>query len=403
MVMKFLLGAMALLLTGQLSAQSTGLNAYWDDGLKFQSKDSLFRFSVGGRVHYDIAFSGQSKGLDSLYKTNGNRVEVRRARLSFEGMINKAFAYEFEFTFGERLEYADMYFAFLRVPKLERLTVGHFREPFGLEEMTSSNVIVMMERSLTSAFGPSRNTGVMVQRQFLKEKLRGYAGVFRITDDLGGDLTGKGNHSFSTRWVYTPINEEAINKTIHLGLAFNRFTPDDSTHKIETTNEVNTNPEYITTGDVNLVRTVNQWGSEAAFAKGPLVVQAEWIQSYATFYKQANQSQRMNRYKSYYIIASYFLKGDERRYSNNGNRFSSIKVRRDTSKPRLPSAMEAAIRFSHIDVSDATQPIRQLSNLTAGLNWYFNSNSRLMINYVYTFLNSGMRANTFQLRMQASF
>ncbi|MBB1284402.1 hypothetical protein HRH25_08465 [Flavisolibacter sp. BT320] len=140
------------------------LEAYWDDGLKFQSRDSSFKLSAGGRVHYDFAFSRQSRVLDTAFKNAGSKVEVRRARLSFEGTINNAYAYEFEFTFREQLEYADMYFAFLRLPFVERLTVGYFREPFGLEELTSSNSIILMERSLTSVFGPSRNTGLMVQK-----------------------------------------------------------------------------------------------------------------------------------------------------------------------------------------------------------------------------------------------
>ena len=250
-------------------AQTAPLEAYWDDGLKFQSRDSTFQLSVGGRVHYDIAFSRQSGGLDTLFKNAGSKVEVRRARLSFEGVINDAFAYQFEFTFREQLEYADMFIAFLRLPYVERLTVGYFREPFGMEELTGSNSIVFMERSLNSVFGPSRNTGLMVQKQFLKKKLRGYAGLYRRTDDLGADREGKGNHSFSTRWVYNPpVGSE--DRQAHLGISFNRYTPNDSTQIIETANEVNTNPKYLSTGEVNSIKTVNQFGGELGYLRGPL-------------------------------------------------------------------------------------------------------------------------------------
>lgn len=60
-----------LLQTGLVLAQSSPLEVYWDDGLRFRSRDSVFRFSAGGRVHYDIAFSRQSPGLDALYKNAG--------------------------------------------------------------------------------------------------------------------------------------------------------------------------------------------------------------------------------------------------------------------------------------------------------------------------------------------
>lgn len=402
MLMRILLLTLAFFTVAGTYAQSSGLDVYWDDGLKFQSKDSLFRFSAGGRVHYDIAFSRQARGLDTLFKNAGSKVEVRRARLSFEGAINNVFAYEFEFTFGESIEYADMYFAFLRVPYLERLTVGHFREPFGMEELTSSNATVFMERSLSSTFGPGRNTGLMIQKQFLQKKLRGYAGIFRLTDDLGGDLAGKGNHSFTNRWAYVPFNGNH-NKTVHLGLAFNRFTPNDSTHKLETNNEVNTNPDYLSTGGVKGVRTVNQLGAEAGFTTGPFCVQAEWIQSYATSYKQAAIDKRLNRYNGFHLITSWFIKGGQRRYSNNGNRFSSIKLNKNPETGKLLGAVEAALRFSYLDLSDAGQPVNRATDITAGLNWYFNSTSRLMLNYVHTFFNKGYRANTLQLRMQATF
>ncbi len=384
------------------SAQSSPLEAYWDDGLKFQSRDSAFKLSAGGRVHYDIAFSRQSRGLDTAFKNAGSKVEVRRARLSFEGTINNAFTYEFEFTFREQLEYADMYFAFLRLPVVERLTVGYFREPFSLEELTSSNSIVFMERSLGSAFGPSRNTGLMVQKQFLQKKLRGYAGFFRRTDDLGADREGRGNHSFSTRWVYNPPTGTKEN-LVHLGLSFNRFTPDDSTQKIETVNEVNTNPEYLSTGDLKGIRTVNQFGGELGYLKGPLCLQAEWIESYAAHYNGIAASRSVYRFNSYYVSASMFLKGGRREYSSNGNRFSSIKVDRDPETGRVKGAWEAGLRLSHMDLREAGQFVNKATNLTAGLNWYINSTSRIMGNYVHTFFNQGLRSNTLQFRMQVSF
>jgi phosphate-selective porin OprO/OprP len=395
----FLLG---WIITVAASAQSSPLEAYWDDGLKFQSRDSSFKLSAGGRVHYDIAFSRQSRGLDTAFKNAGSKVEVRRARLSFEGTINNAYAYEFEFTFREQLEYADMYFAFLRLPFLERLTVGYFREPFGLEEMTSSNSIVFMERSLTSVFGPSRNTGLMVQKQFLDKKLRGYAGLFRRTDDLGADLEGKGNHSFTTRWVYNPPTG-TDDQVVHLGLSFNRYTPDDSTQKVETVNEVNTNPEYLTTSDINGVRTVNQFGGELGYANGPLCLQGEWIESYAALYPDAAPQKSVYRFNGFHVIASMFLKGGRRTYSSNGNRFASIKIDRDPETGKLKGAWEAALRLSHIDLSEAGQFVNKATNLTAGLNWYVNSTSRVMANYVHSFFNGGLRTNTLQFRMQVSF
>ena len=201
---KFFIQILFLLVSYPAFSQSTPIRAVWDDGLKFRTDDGLYKFSVGGRVHYDLANFNHSASLDSNFGESTSKTEVRRARISFEGRLNNAIAYEFEFTFNERIEFADMYVAFLKVPGIERLTVGHFREPFGLEESTSSNAIVLMERSLTSNFGPSRNLGLMLQKDFNDQRWRVYSGLFRITNDLGADLEGEAKYSLSNRVVFNP-------------------------------------------------------------------------------------------------------------------------------------------------------------------------------------------------------
>lgn len=183
--------------------------------------------------------------------------------------------------------------------------MGYFRKPFGLEELTSSNSIVVMERSLTSVFGTSRNTGRMVQKQFLDKKLRRHAGWFHRTDNLGAGLEGKGNHSYATRWVYNPP-AGSEDRTVHLGLSFNRYTADDSTLKIATVNEVHTHPEYLSTGDVKGVRTVNQLGGELGYANGPLCLQGGWIELFALLYPDAPAQRSEYRFHGFYLIASLF-------------------------------------------------------------------------------------------------
>jgi len=375
--------------------QQKSLEAYWDDGLKFRSKDSLYKFSVGGRVHYDVAASGQSAALDSLHFMN-NRMEIRRSRISFEGTLNAVLEYEFEFTFGEQLEYADMYLSFISLPFFEKLTIGHFREPFGMEEMTSANSIVFMERSLTSAFGPSRNAGIMVQKPFLQNKAKLYAGIFRITDDLGSDLEGRGNHSFSTRLVFLPAMK-GEKKLLHLGLAYNRYAPDSATYVLKSSNEVNTAPNYIHTGPLYNVKTVQQGGLEVGYVNGPLFFAAEWAQS---FFEQEGAHKT---FPSAYAMVSYFFKGGERGYSRSKNQFSSVKLAGAPKQRSLRGAWEGGLRYAFLDIGNEGERLHRLHNVTAGLNWYFNSNSRIMANYVHSFFNDGLRAHTLQFRLQVVF
>ena len=62
--------------------------------------------------------------------------------------------------------------------------VGHFKEPMGFEELTSSKYLTFMERSLTDSDQPSRNSGVMIgnssQSDINPSIAAGYSGAIYI-------------------------------------------------------------------------------------------------------------------------------------------------------------------------------------------------------------------------------
>ena len=385
-------------------AQEKQLNIYWKDGLKLETPDRSFRFSIGGRVHYDAAFLGHDRQLDSIFGKAADNVEVRRARIGFAGTINDALEYEFEFTFGEQVEYSDMYFAFLKVPFLEKLTIGHFREPFGMEEMTSSNAIVFMERSLTSAFGPSRNTGFMLQRQFFDRKLRAYLGGFRITNDLGTDIMGSGKHALSARLAYNPVYDTLRNRAFHFGLSSRIFRPEDKVYEIKSGNESNISPEYISSLPLDNVSNAKQLGAEFGYTIDRWCLQGEYVHAFAV---QKNigerQVNKVTGQHAFYISGAWFIRGGKRKYDRENNRFSNIEVEKVIQKGRLANAWELAARISHINVPVAESNIKRMTDATLGLNWYYNANSRFMMNYVLSRLQGNYFANALQFRMQVSF
>ena len=400
----FLAGIILLTSVNPIVAQPAPLEAYWDDGLKFRSKDDKFKFSAGGRVHLDAAFSGQSGALDSLVGKASDNVQIRRARLSFEGTINNMLAYEAEFDFGKTVDFADVYLAFIKLPFFDRLMVGYFREPFGMEQVTSSNTVVFMERSLPTAFGRPRNTGVMVRKKLLNNKLTAYAGFFRITNDVGIDEEAEGKHSFSSRWAFVPLLDTIHNKVLHIGAGLNIHSPQQQKHSVEAQNESDLSPTYISTGDLSNTRRVHQISGEFGYTKNRLAIMSEYVHSFANFDKDTLPvSRRTPRFNSFYTTVSYFLTGGKRGYNSNRNSFSSINISKDNVEANWRGAWEIALRFSYINIADVGKEMNTMSNTTLGINWYFNSNTRLMMNYIFTMLSSGYKANVLQFRMQFTF
>ena len=116
-------------------------------GLKVTSADKKFEVSVGGRIHFD-AYAFDRDIADTTGTT-----EFRRARLTLAG---KAYGWEYkleqDFSAGSNLDgLRDAYLA--RSALGGRFTIGHFKPYRAMEELTSSNELLMMERPFASATG----------------------------------------------------------------------------------------------------------------------------------------------------------------------------------------------------------------------------------------------------------
>jgi phosphate-selective porin OprO and OprP len=168
--------------------------AKWDNGLTVYREDGNFEVSVGGRIHLDFAniSSPNRHFIDTLEAIEGDQytgtgAEFRRARLKVEGLIWKfvEFIAEYDFAAGQEVAFKDVYVGLTKLPYLGTVRFGHQKEPFSLEELTSSNYITFMERALPNVFSPERNTGVLVFNTAYEKRLWWGVGAFLNTNDFG--------------------------------------------------------------------------------------------------------------------------------------------------------------------------------------------------------------------------
>ena len=102
--------------------------------------------------------------------------------------------------------------------------------------------------------------------------------------------------------------------------------------------------------------------------------------------------------------ASYLITGETRKYAHKTGGFRAVTPDRNfRSKDNGLGAWEVAIRYSTIDLNDGIVQGGQLDDVTLGLNWYLNFNTRVMFNYVMADLKGVGDVNIFQTRFQIFF
>jgi hypothetical protein len=120
--------------------------------------------TIFGRLVFDhIAYEDDpalvaATGVDRLNETGFSTV-----RLGAKGNVYENVLYQVEVEFeGTEVDYKDVYVDVTNAPALGTIRVGHFREPYSVEENSSNLYNTFMERSSArGAFVPSRNFGLM--------------------------------------------------------------------------------------------------------------------------------------------------------------------------------------------------------------------------------------------------
>ncbi len=374
------------------------LKTYWKDGLRFDSADKSFQLKLGGRLHNDWAIFSGASNVENRVGNLLDGVEFRRARLYGSGVIfgNVEYKAEFDFAGGDS-QLRDAYIGLQDVPGLGSLKVGHVKEPFGLEQLTSSNYTTFLERSVSDVFSPSRNTGVLVQNTLAADRVNWAAGVFRETNN-SGLARADGGYNFTGRLTGLPWYGDGGRKLLHLGVAYSRQDSLADSIRYRQRPEAHLAPQFTDTGNLAAGST-DLLGLEAAWVDGPFSLQGEYVRAFVNTPTPDDPS-----FFGFYLTGSWFLTGESRQYKTSSGAF-------DRNHPRAPfgregggkGAWEIAARYSHLDLNDAGVRGGRLNDFTLGLNWYLNPNARVMWNYVFSDLDSADGAHILQTRVQVDF
>lgn len=289
--------------------------------LSVETADGDYSIKLGGRIHWDYNRAEENDSVDE------DAFDIRRARMYISGDIQD-WGYKLQFNVGNGNGGTpeDVYIRYNGLGNGMRVTVGRQKEPFGLNQLNSSNDITFLERTASDeAYAPARSDGVQLD---VRSGNTVYAvGVFE-------DDAGKSTFALTGRIASAVIREDDF--LVHLGLAHTSRAADISSSAFE-----------------------------AALVSGPLHIQGE-------YYSSDNAGTDLD---SHYLQAGWFLTADSRPYSNGV--FGRV-------KPNSASgAWEVALRYESGDGnhSDIELGNTDATSVGVAVNWYINDFSRFGLNY----------------------
>jgi len=409
---------------GQAAAEAElsnpkGWSVKWKNTMRVERNDGAFKFRFGGRVHIDGAVFAPSQGLSAFLRNPDSVVndgvtgqsggtqtgaEFRRARLYAEGRIYDRFLFKAEYEFasgGGSVGLTDVYVGLAKIPFLGTARVGHFRESYSLEALTSSKYLTFMERSLINVFDPNRNTGIGFQNNAFDERMMWRIGGFRgDTNDVGKGFGPDALYNIAMRVTGLPWYEDEGRFLIHLGIDYSHEFKDGTSVSYSERPEDNLAPDLVNAvlGPSN---SVDKLTGELAGVFGPVAFQAEYVSNWVN--RRGNPNVR---FWGAYAQMGWFVTGEHRAYNRKYGNFGRVSRKRNFTPWRSRQdlgALELGIRYAYLSLDDADVRGGTMGDFTAGLNWYWFPNFRLMFNYVYSRLYGAGHSHNGEMRLSLDF
>lgn len=372
------------------------MDVYWKEGLHLDSAENEngvkpFQLRLSGRIQLDSAWMGEDDDAKTVANSKTG-VELRRVRIGAGGIIygDYEFIAEYEFSAGQT-NFKDVWIAATKIPFIGRLEVGHDEEFASLDELTSDNDTLFVERALPNVFAPSRNVGLSIQNTFFEQRMTAGMGVYKDTDNFGF-ATGADNYAFTGRITGLPYyhavkNDRVDNlRLVHLGFWGSFRGASSDAFRVRQRPDVHlAEPLIDTFGLIGPVEDVGLVGGEAAMIYGPFSMQGEYMVQMVNRIGTEDVTMQGG-----YVQAGYVLTGEHHRYKTATGALGTVIPKRNFQIAKGtggPGAWELALRYSRLDLNDKDVTGGTEDDITAGVNWYLNPNMKIMLNYVHAWIN----------------
>ena len=336
--------------------------------------------SIGGRLEVDGAAYGTNGSLSGF----DDGFDLRRARITVKGasLLAVPFSYHIEFGYVPgSFTVNEAYVAIAEVPHLGRLQFGQFTPPVGLQLITSSWDIGLMEPAAPlQAMAPPPQPGVQASGTFFDRRGTWTAGAFAGMGSDGEYGSGSkrfGNFMGRATWLAIDDiddKEPAGNHYLHLGASTSLQRGANGQLQYRSRPESYLAPHVIDTGVIDADRAATV-GAELLWTRGPYSAQAEAMASRI----DSSTAGTLN-FHGFYAQAGWFITGESRPYLRDDAVPGRIRPLRTFGfGPDAGwGAWEAVARVSYADLSDGSVQGGRLLLFMSSLNWVLRPQVKLM-------------------------
>jgi phosphate-selective porin OprO/OprP len=300
----------------------------------------------------------------------------------------------------------DLWLQYSHTP-IGHIRVGNQKEPIGFEHMVSSRFLPFMERSYNqdAFYGGAFNgftPGGAVFSTFAEERASYALGLYKPTDNVFGASVNDGDYAVTGRLTWLPVYEDEGRQLIHLGVSARQATTFEDRIRYRTRDAMRAGAsvQWPVPADITVLGSTMQWiNVELAAVQGPWTFQAEWLASFTANVERlgpggigAGPSADPLLYHGGYVQLLYFLTDDHDQYHFERAAFDRVAPREnffwvpgDGGSFFGTGAWQLGARYNWLDLNDQDINGGILHNFTAGLNWFFNPNTKWQFNYIATY------------------
>lgn len=304
----------------------------------------------------------------------------------------------------------DFWIQWREIPVIGTVRVGNQKQFISIEHLTSSRFLDFLERSLAfDAFLENGNNGfvpgISVYRNLMENNLFVGGGVYKpnFRDIFGWDV-GDGEMQVVGRIAGTPYYRENGRYLLHLGLGVLHSTADDGVIRFRSRPLIRNGPAVLHNIVAQIQGNMSNYNlvvPEFAAIWGPLSVVAEWY-GVTTFQGKGDRFSRVGtqsnvppgdrgtlNYSGGYVEVGYFLTGESRGYNRTFLSLDRQPVNENTFFVKNEEgghcfgrgAWQVLARYDYVNLDSKGVNGGVINNLTLGVNWYLNPNSKIQLNY----------------------